>query len=158
MDMKSSYIIAVFFVVFSISLWKIGFFSKFLTQNNPSTPSEEVVKPEIKEEIANFVPKNYQDAIAMAKKLDKKVLLMLSSESCEPCHRMINTTLKDNEIKKIIDEQYILFIVEDDAELQRKFMALATPAYRVITSDGRVVKKGIGFMDVRKFKSFLTTL
>lgn len=101
-------------------------------------------------------PSTYAEALAIAKKFDKKVLLMFSSESCSPCQHMKNTTLKNEDIQKILEEKYVFFLMEDDNNnVFRKYMIFATPSYRIITPDESVLKRNAGYMSVNSFKKFL---
>lgn len=153
-------VIMIFVVVFAITylgLHYVNSQTKPPVVVPPSPPTiVENTQPVVNEPELPAKPSTYAEALAIAKKFDKKVLLMFSSVSCGPCQHMKNTTLKNGDIQKILEEKYVFFLMEDDNEnIFRKYMIFATPAYRIITADEKMVRKSIGYMDVNKFKNFL---
>jgi len=96
---------------------------------------------------------NYDDAINLAIKERKKVLLLIKKDSCQWCKKMINITLKDKNVQKLIKDKYILvFIDRDSSNYPIRFYSKAVPATFIIDAQKIIESEMIlGYVDPERF-------
>lgn len=84
---------------------------------------------------------NYENAIAKAKKSNKRVLLYLKSGYCPWCHKMEKEILHNKKITKFINDNYIFLTLDkDNDEYPKQFFSDIVPTTYLIdpTSQDKV--------------------
>ena len=153
MDIKK---LAVLFIIV-ITLGTLMFSKKHLKPNISQQqihrfPAIESVQ-EISEIHPSKNPETYEEALQIAKKENKKILLYFTASWCPPCQKMKRETLKNEEVKKALSK-FVVFYAEE-SDLSSKFGVRAIPTFKIINPEEKVEKTATGFMDVSKFLSFL---
>ncbi|QOP41190.1 thioredoxin fold domain-containing protein [Sulfurimonas marina] len=60
--------------------------------------------------------RDYNKAITIAKKEKKDLLVILVSDGCPFCHRLVDTILTKKEIREYINKKYIKLIINKDTD------------------------------------------
>jgi thiol-disulfide isomerase/thioredoxin len=106
--------------------------------------------------------KTYWDAIETAKRLDKPLFVLFTSQSCSPCQELKNKSIEPMiiEIRKTHVVHYVdVFKERDVAECFYKLPAKwrfdgSLPTYYLVNRSHNIVKIGNGFRDRVKFRSW----
>jgi thioredoxin-related protein len=125
-----------------------------VSDNRPVNPNPPVVTPP---DNGPIVVTTYEEALAEAKRSDKKVLVVFGAEWCTWC-RKLDGTMKSQEVKKaLIDGNIIQIHVDTDRrkELARKYSVRGIPAYVLIDKDENTIRSGSGFKDPANFVNWL---
>jgi len=97
--------------------------------------------------------KSYSSAMEVAKKENKPVFYMISNENCPPCRRMAATTLKDENIIKMLNKEFISVISYTNLanDIPRKLHTGGTPTLWFLLIDGtpmyQPIMGGMGAQD-----------
>jgi len=72
-----------------------------------------------------YTQSNYDEALQKAKTEDKMMILFVTADWCGPCKYFKNLFIEDEEIKKVIEEKYVLiscdFDTKEGKKLKRRF-------------------------------------
>ncbi len=114
---------------------------------------------------------SHDEAFAEAKKTDRKVLLVLTGEHCNPCHDMRDHVFPLAEVRKafgpyvvLADKTGITFAPELDADVDAGELwsvicdpdgSASVPTLAVFDTDGRLLKKTVGWADAAEVIAFL---
>ena len=75
----------------------------------------------------------YDDAIALAKKQNKEILLFIYSTYCPYCEKMKKTTLSDKKVIEFINKKYIFTMMNLEIDdIPEKFKPRFTPTTFVV--------------------------
>ncbi len=102
--------------------------------------------------------KSYEEALAEAKRTNRPVFVFMQRKEppCRWCELMKNTTLKDSEIEKKIEENFIpLMLTREKRNYPKKLYSRYVPTIYVLSPDGKIVKKIVGYWDKKDFLSDL---
>ena len=125
---------------------------EFKWERSPS-PSP---KPQ-KEEALPAVPTSYEQALLIAKKQKKDVLLFFSADWCKYCKEMKRDTLTDSGVKSTMDK-FVFYVVDADKEkaLSRKFGVKEIPVYIILDAETEKAKRtGQGYKNANSFDRWL---
>lgn len=117
-------------------------------------PKEELPKvdPPKNEKIEK--PTSYKVALDIAKKTNKNVLLVFTSNNCYYCHQLQNNTLSNKMVQEKMSE-YITYIVNTDSSSERelvyKYKVSGIPAYFVVSPTEQIISKGSGYRSPGEF-------
>ena len=120
---------------------------------NPPSPTPPVVEQPPPGQITT-----YEEAIAVAKRSDRKVLIVFGAEWCSWCKKLDKETIRNREVNKAIAEGNVINIhvdVDQRKDLAKKFSVRGIPAYVIIDKDEAVVRQGSGFKDPSNFISWM---
>ncbi len=122
---------------------KTIFFALFLTLSSTSVINAEQFK----------IYTNYQEALKVAKKSDKKLMMMLHSPHCPWCQRMKKETISQKETQKFINKNYIFVSLNKYTDdYPKKFETNMIPTVFLINSkDEKEIYKMLGFQSVESF-------
>jgi len=100
--------------------------------------------------------KSYVEAMQLAKRQKKPVLLQFYAEWCSPCKMMAATTLKSGEVVKL-SRRFIPVRVDVDKaqELADRFQVGTIPYSAVVAPDGKLVRASRGYHDAQTYCIFL---
>jgi thiol:disulfide interchange protein len=104
-------------------------------------------------------PPFFTDALALAKKERKSVVLDFYAEWCVPCKRMSRETFSDPKVKALL-QRVILLKIDSDRfpDLAKKFGVIGLPDIRFLGSDGTEKKKLLDYQDAASFAKWLSEL
>lgn len=102
---------------------------------------------------------SFKNAIKLAKKTDRLILVEIHSEYCKYSQNMRKKVFKDQGVRKLIRKNYVLFRVNIDRDIRglpKHLYTERTPTYYFLSSDGKkTVEEIIGEMKKKDFIWFL---
>ena len=118
-----------------------GFCSPAFGAETPAKPS----RPAIYDENANGA-KQIADALAVAKKENKRVLLQFGANWCGWCHKLHKLCQTDAEIAATLKESFVVVLVDvnkgHNGDINKKYgnpAGLGLPAIVILDADGRAL-------------------
>jgi len=101
-------------------------------------------------------PSDYKEALQKAKKENKDVYMLITSESCGWCRKFERTTLEDKEVLKLLKERYVLVSMMKEWEyIPKKFKTKRVPRHYFLRADGEVIYTLLGYWNAQDFSSFI---
>ena len=102
---------------------------------------------------------NYDEAIELAKKENKRVYMLIVSDDCRWCKKFERTTLKDEKLLERIEKQYVLLhLSRDQHKIPSEFKTTPVPRHYFLRSNGDSIFPVVGYRDVETFHGFLNTV
>lgn len=99
------------------------------------------------------------EALAKAKNENNPLVIEFYASWCIPCKRMEQTTFADATVKALLKKCVFLRIDTDQQpELAKQVRVVGLPDMRLVTPDGKVVRKLRGYQDAEAFAKDLTWL
>jgi thioredoxin-related protein len=99
---------------------------------------------------------NLEQAKQEAQNQDKRIYMLIVSDSCVWCRKFKNQTLKDKNILNKLDKRYILLVLDKSStKIPKRFKTTPIPRHYFLTKDGKVVFPVVGYRDVKEFNIFL---
>jgi thiol:disulfide interchange protein len=99
---------------------------------------------------------NLDTAIAKAKVEKKNIMIMIESDYCRWCHKMHDTTLSDQKVKKALSGYVALKIDRSNPQLLKSFPAVAgVPTILFITPNKKILATALGYVETYDFMSYL---
>ena len=97
----------------------------------------------------------YDEAINLAEKSNKKVLLYFGTEWCGYCKKM-KTLFEDKDVGDRLDKFVFLKLDADkETHLKKKFSVKAIPDYMIIDKDNNIIKRNKGYLNKDSFMKWL---
>ncbi len=124
-------------------------------------PASVVVEPvaELKTEgraITVETPEFFTDALAKAKKELKPLVLDFSAAWCAPCQKMTRDVFPDPRVATLLEGFVFLTIDTDEyPELAQEFGVVGIPDIRILSPQGKELRKILGFRDATAFAEVL---
>jgi len=101
-------------------------------------------------------PSDYEKALIQAKKENKFVYVLITSDSCRWCRKFEQTTLLDMDIEDRLEEEYItLHLSRDQHKIPLKFKTSPVPRHYFLDQKGDILYDTLGYRDVELFNSFM---
>lgn len=98
-------------------------------------------------------------ALAKAQKENKPLVIDLFASWCLPCQRMEQNTFSDATVKALLEKCVFLRVDTDQQPaLAKEVGVVGLPDVRLVTPDGRVVRKLHGYLSAEAFAKDLTWL
>lgn len=92
-----------------------------------------------------FIESNFEEAKALAQREGKMLLLDFYASWCAPCRFMESTTFKDEEVSRILNEQFVPLKIDiddfDGYALKEHFRVKVLPTFLIFSSDGKVIER-----------------
>ena len=99
---------------------------------------------------------DYNDAIDEAKKENKQVYMLITSDNCGWCRKFESTTLQDEStLEKLRSKYVLLHITKESDYIPPKFEKKRVPRHYFITAKEEVIYSFLGYWNVEDFDSFL---
>ncbi len=99
----------------------------------------------------NFVPKNYQQALSMAKKSHKNIFVDAYAVWCAPCKQLQKTTFKDQKAAAYFNKNYINFSIDvekgEGTILAKTWGIEGLPTLLILDQNGKIIANHIGYVD-----------
>ena len=101
-------------------------------------------------------PKDYKAALVQAKKQNKDVYMLITSQDCRWCRKFEATTLQDEKTLERLKKQYVLLHIDRDwDEIPEHFKKKRVPRHYFLTSKGETIYSFLGYWNPEDFASFL---
>ena len=99
---------------------------------------------------------NYEASLKIAKKENKDVYVLVTSNSCRWCRKFENETLQDEEILAMLRKKYVLVHVDKEMDdIPSWFKVRSVPKHYFVTAKGEEILSFPGYWDSLDFKSYL---
>ena len=99
---------------------------------------------------------DYEAALIEAKKDNKNVYMLITSESCRWCRKFESTTLEEDDILEKLESKYVLLHISRDRDyLPEKYKKKRVPRHYFITPKEDVIFTFLGYWNTIDFSSFL---
>lgn len=99
---------------------------------------------------------SYQAGLERAKKENKSIYLLVTSEQCRWCRKLEATTLQDDEVIRRIEEKFVpVHVTRDKDDYPSYIKAKMVPMNFFLNSDGRVFHSMPGYWNVEDFLSII---
>ena len=99
---------------------------------------------------------DYDKALIQAKKENKFVYILITSDSCRWCRKFEQTTLLDMDIEDRLEEEYItIHFSRDRHTIPPKFKTSPVPRHYFLDQKGDILYDTLGYRDVELFNSFM---
>lgn len=99
---------------------------------------------------------DYAQALEQAKKENKKVYMLITSENCRWCRKFENTTLSEPETIAKLKQKYVLVHVDRDKDVfPTKLLRKNVPRHYVLSANGNVIYTFLGYWNSEDFFSFM---
>ena len=99
---------------------------------------------------------SYEEALAQAKEENKKVLVVISTQTCRWCRKLVSTTLRDEAVVERINRDYIAVNVTRDKDVYpAELAAKAVPMSYFLDAEGTVVHSMLGYWESMDYLSIL---
>lgn len=99
---------------------------------------------------------DYNKALELAKAEKKDVYMLVTSNSCRWCRKFEDITLKDQEIIKKLQEQYILLALNRDVDtIPEQYKVKRVPKHFFLTDKGEIIFAFLGYWNPDDFASFM---
>lgn len=100
---------------------------------------------------------DYDAALELAKKENKDVYMLITSEDCRWCRKFENTTLSDDSFVTSLEKEYVILHVSRDTDkIPSRFFAKRVPKHYFLTNDGEEIYSFLGYWNIEDFSSFLS--
>lgn len=99
--------------------------------------------------------KNYEDALALSNKTDKKVFVYFGAEWCPYCKKMEHL-LAEKDVSKKLSDFVVLKLDKDlDLDLVERYNVKSIPHYMLIDKNENIIKKNVGYKNQKEFLNWL---
>jgi len=89
---------------------------------------------------------NYKEAFLMAQQKNKPMFILFTTKYCRWCRKLKETTLKDKEIiKRLNDEFIVLLLDKDHSSYPSKYKVTAVPTIYITNKEEEVFTSIVGY-------------
>lgn len=109
------------------------------------------------EEIGELTFSNdYKKVMAQAKKENKRVYMLVTSDSCRWCRKFESETLADWTVAEKLEGKYLLLHIDRDADyIPSHIKSKRVPRHYFLTPDEQVIYTFLGFWNIEDFISYI---
>ncbi len=98
----------------------------------------------------------YEQAVSLAKQNNKSIMLKLTADNCKYCTKMDNDVLSDNEVKILLDQNFIMVTIDVDKEvIPLNIKRTITPTFIFVDKNEKITSKLPGSWDKKDFMDLL---
>ena len=89
---------------------------------------------------------SYKDALVLAKKTDKDILLILSGTGCRRSGKLKHFTIESEKITKFINKNFILLeVMNTQLNRPKEFQTSFYPTSFIVNKNGKILKRIKGY-------------
>lgn len=101
-------------------------------------------------------PSDYKSALEKAKKENKIVYVLLTSDNCRWCRKFESTTLQDKGIQERLAKEFIVVHISRDRDyVPENFETTPVPRHYFVNGDAEIVYESLGHRGVECFSTFM---
>lgn len=93
----------------------------------------------------------FQQALNKAQKEKKYIFMNVYATWCAPCMSLLKTTFKSDEVGNVLNKKFVNISVDaekgEGIALAKRYQVTAHPLMLIINSDGKVVKRILGYVN-----------
>ena len=98
----------------------------------------------------------YAQAVSIAKQNNKAIMLKLTADNCKYCIKMDKEVLEDNEVKQLLNANFITVSINVDKEdLPLNLKRTTTPTFIFVDKNEKITSKLPGSWDKKDFIDLL---
>ena len=99
---------------------------------------------------------DYKQGLSDAKKENKLVYILITSDSCKWCRKFEETTLQDKAIQKRLYSEFItIHLSRDRDEIPKEFKTAPIPRHYFTDENGNILYNSLGHRGVDCFDAFM---
>lgn len=98
---------------------------------------------------------SYEDGLELAREQDKMVYVLFGSDHCPWCHKQKDVLLGDEVLDSLSNHVMVYVDTYEEQDLAAKHRVKSIPVSMILDSEGRTVKKNVGYMDSSKFLKWM---
>jgi len=99
---------------------------------------------------------DYVKILAQAKKENKRVYMLITSDRCKWCRKFESETLTDWTVAEKLQEKYLLLHLDRDADFfPDRYKRKRVPRHYFLTPDEKVISTFLGFWNIDDFNSYI---
>jgi len=99
---------------------------------------------------------NYEQTLNDAKKENKLIYILITSNSCKWCRKFERSTLENTLIRDRLDKEFItLHLSVEDDKIDKKFKTSPVPRHYFVDEKGKILYSALGYRDAVLFDSFM---
>ena len=99
---------------------------------------------------------DYDESIEKAQKENKKIYVLITSDSCGWCRKFERTTAQDKKILEKLNKDYILVhLSRDRHDIPVSLETSPVPRHYFLSNDEKVLFSTLGYRDVDMFDYFI---
>jgi protein disulfide-isomerase len=97
--------------------------------------------------------RDVDQALQEAESQQRPVLLFVSMDQCKYCQRMVQTTLRDPQVRQAIGSHFVPAVIKnsDRPDLMRELQIQSFPTTLIVSPQGKVLQEMKGYVDASKF-------
>lgn len=100
--------------------------------------------------------KSLEEAFDIAKVKDRTIMVMVESEDCRWCKKMLERTISDDGIQNRLSEYVTVRVKREDIESMKKLPSVnGVPTIFFMDKDSKIIETVIGYFDVMDFNSYI---
>jgi thioredoxin-related protein len=111
-------------------------------------------KDEIKQ-VLNLEYVSYEDSLVLAKEQNKKVFVFFTGEYCSWCQKQKDVLMEQDVLNTLKDHVICFVDLLERKDLAKKYNVKMVPAYFIIDSDEKLIKKHTGFKSSKDLISWI---
>jgi len=94
----------------------------------------------------------YKTALAQAKEENKLMMLVIIQDPCPYCERLIDNTLSDPQVTKLLEDDFVSVIVNQHSQLPLAFKSSAIPmTFFIDPKNEEGIWESMGYISVEQF-------
>ena len=106
--------------------------------------------------------RNYDQAITLAQKENKPLVMIFSADYCPWCRKFEHRTLKSKSISELLKQKFITLVLDkkyDRETFPKKYITHFTPAVFIIDSHSKeTLKETVGYIKKKEFMEVLNSV
>ena len=116
------------------------------SQNEEKKNNSQETNAIIKMSNIDNIYSNYKEAFLAAQKNNKPVFILFSTKYCRWCKKLKETTLKDNEVVKYLNNDFIVLLLDKNySNYPLRYNVTAVPTVYITNKDEKVFTSIVGY-------------
>ena len=116
------------------------------SDSNISEKTIETVEKQEETMLLKSVQTDYDEALALAKKQNKSLFVLIETEHCQWCKRLKKTTLQDQNISERLASEFVLVVLNRDRDFYpEKFRVKGVPTVYMTNTKEEIYATVVGY-------------